>query len=246
MGFDPVSFAIGKASGGGGGGGGKLQKKTFTVTEIQSMLQGAYPLVVGPDAGYDGLSSIEVTLPNSWDVIKNSTETVQRVQAQSNKEIKTFKGGETPQSYIWGFYSDASEESGYDVSASDGSTITMMLNGWIPAGYSKLLVDAEVSGRTYEYNYASLFLVDAYGVKRYNEGNFVGNALKRVVLTSYLQSETVETINNQEGVTIHTDNKYVLSRQTVQVDISGITVPFWIGWSRCDNSATIHSIIASK
>ena len=51
MGFDPVSYAMGKKAA-GGGGNPNLQSKTVTPTVSQQ--------TVSPDAGYDGLSSVTV------------------------------------------------------------------------------------------------------------------------------------------------------------------------------------------
>ena len=245
MGFDPASFAIGKASGGGGGGGGKLQKKTFTTTDIRLLLQGPIPFSIGPDAGYDGLSEVEVILPDTFDLISESTSIAGRAQ-YNNPNTKTYTNYKTNRESNEQFYyeQDGNTPSGFHIYGPRSANNTAMFNVAIPKTYNLLSIDIEGSGNTGAYNLSSMYLRDAFGVTGYNGGQFAGNYLKTVEFIAY--GKTAQQINSQPGVTIDTQSPYTLKRQTVLVDISGFDVDLWIGWHRCDNTTTIYSIIASK
>lgn len=241
MGFDPVSFAIGKAS----GGGGKLQKKTFTVTDIRLLLQGPIPFTIGPDVGYDGLSEIEVKLPDTFDLIFDSTKIAGRAQFNSPNE-KTYENSKIDRQSKEQFYyvADSSTPSGYRVVGDRTANTTAMFNVAVPAICNMLSIDIESSGNTGSYNTSTMYIQNAYGVTGYNGWNFEGNTLKTVSITNY--GSSAAAINSQPGVTIDSESPYYLSRQTVLVDISNIDVDMWIGWHRCDNNTTIYSITASK
>lgn len=243
MGFDPVSFAIGKASGGGGGGGGKLQKKTFTTADIKIMLQGPIPFSIGPDAGYDGLSEIEVVTPATFDLIAESGGIAGRAQNYGSTNIYNSKTN-TQNNLVMYFRGDSSQTSGYNIYGQQSSNSTAMFDVAIPKEYNLLSIDIVSSGSNGAYNMSTMYIRDAFGVTGYNGGQFAGNGLKNVTFTNYGSTST--QINGQSGVTIDSKNPYSLDRQTVLVDISEFDVDLWIGWHRCDNTTTIYSIIASK
>lgn len=245
MGFDPASFAIGKASGGGGGGGGKLQKKTFTTADIKIMLQGPIPFSIGPDAGYDGLSEVEVILPDTFDLIEESTSIVGRAQYNSYQN-QTYINTKTSRASNYQFYyeQDGNTPSGFHIYGPQTANNTAMFDVAIPKTYNLLSIDIAGSGSNGAYNLSSMYLRDAFGVTGYNGGQFAGNSLKTVDFINY--GRTAQQINSQPGVTINSKLPYSLDRQTVLVDISEFDVDIWIGWHRCDNTTTIYSIIASK
>jgi len=113
----------------------------------------------------------------------------------------------------------------------------------IPTGYRYLSIDIESSGNSGQYNLSTMLLRDAYGVTGYYEGNLAGENLKTVRFVQY--SGTLDSLNHQEGVDLHTSSIYTLTRQTVTVDISSIDKDMYVGWHRCDNSTRIYSINAT-
>lgn len=243
MGFDPVSFAIGKAS--GGGGGGKLQKKTFTTADIKIMLKGEIPFSIGPDTGYDGLSEVEIIPPDIFDVIDTSTSIVGRAQYNSyQNQTYTNTRFTRASNYQLYYTQDGNTPSGFHIDGPQTANNTAMFDVAIPKDYNLLSIDISGSGSNGAYNLSTMYLRDAFGVTGYNGGQFAGNGLKSVDFINY--ARTAQSINSQPGVTINSISPYSLSRQTVLIDISEFDVDIWIGWHRCDNVTTIYSITASK
>lgn len=228
----------------GGGGGGNLQQKTFTKSEMKALVQGTLPVVVLPDSGYDGFSSIAIVkdpLPATWDLVDKCTGILGRAQS-ANSNTLVQKGQGTVR-YKYYFIADSSQASGWRVRGDQTANTTGMFDIAIPADYNKLYIDIESGGSSGRYNLSTLYLQDAYGITGYNGGQFAGNRLMNVQFCNY--SMSAASINAQQGVTINSTSPYSLSRQTVVIDVSSINVDMWVGWHRCDNWTTIYSIIAT-
>lgn len=109
----------------------------------------------------------------------------------------------------------------------------------IPTGkYSKLYVYVEVTASSSgSFQHANIMITSSLTFDQYGRPN---NTIKDVILAS--NSNTSEEINAQTGVTINSTDPLLLSAQVVEVDISGISQDFYVGFWNCDRNISIRSI----
>lgn len=185
----------------------------------------------------------EVPEPWGWDVIDHSTQMVSRYEYQNPDTNYYFTKGDSYGSW-WGYKANSTVPAGYIVYAQQSANASgMFVDTVIPARFNRLLVDVYANGSHGSYNTSAINLVDSYGLKGvYSTNEFTGTVLRRCFFTHYGRS--VEELNNQEGVTMHTDSPWTLTRQTVEIDISDLHQDLWVGFHRCDCEVDIYSIRA--
>lgn len=185
----------------------------------------------------------EVPEPWGWDVIDHSTQIVSRFEYDHPDTDYYFRKGDSHGSW-WGYQANASVPAGYIVDAWSSANATgMFVDTVVPARFNRLLVDVNANGSHGQYNTSSISLLDSYGLSGvYRYEDFTGEVLRRCFFTDWQHS--VEELNNQDGVTMHTDSQWTLARQTVEIDISDLHQDLWIGFHRCDCEVNIYSIRA--
>lgn len=181
--------------------------------------------------------------PIGLDIIYSSTQMVSRYEYNNPNTDYYFGKGDSHGSW-WGYQANASVPAGYNVDATRSANASgMFVDTVVPARFNRLLVDVDADGSRGNYNTSSICLVDSYGLKGvYYTNEFTGTVLRRCRFTQYGWS--VEEMNNQEGVTMHTDSPWTLTRQTVEIDISDLHQDLWVGFHRCDCEVNIYSIRA--
>lgn len=186
----------------------------------------------------------EVPEPWGWDVIEHSTQMVSRYEYDHPDTDYYFGKGDSHGAW-WGYQENAGVPAGYIVDAWGSSNSSgMFVDTVVPARFNRLLVDVEATGSSGAYNISGIVLTDAYGLSGIylDDSSFVGTILRRAYFTYW--DVSADWLNNQEGVTLTTDNPYRLSRQTVVIDISDLHQDLWVGFQRCDCAVNIYSIRA--
>lgn len=110
----------------------------------------------------------------------------------------------------------------------------------ISAAAKKLFVKVYATGRTGNYNLWTLYLVDAIGLSGSMAGQWPGQTKKTVMFTTY--NNTAAAINSQPGVVIHVDTPYAVPKQTVEIDLSGVSVETYLTVHSCDCEAWLFQI----
>ena len=130
-----------------------------------------------------------------------------------------------------------------------GTTLNVIQRGGIEIG--AVTIPIKVPHGIYDKLYANVQVVAdgtswlQAGIMLVSQISFDGNGkqtdvLKEVTLVN--NSKTSEWINSQSGVTINSTNPTLLSAQTVEVDISGLTSDFYFGWWNCDRRVSFRSV----
>ena len=118
---------------------------------------------------------------------------------------------------------------------------TVTLFKAIPADATSIEIDVGITTSTYgQYNNSHIFL--STGKIPVSMTGAGGTVLKNYVTTMYGSTYTPAVINSQEGLTINSTNQYILSRQTVKIDVSGINEDCYISFHTCDCNMYIRSI----
>ena len=110
----------------------------------------------------------------------------------------------------------------------------------IPKEVSKIQIAIGVTTNTYgQYNSSHVFISTSPIPSDINVPG--GTLLKYFAITDYAASGPSD-INNQTGITINSSNKYVLDYQTVEIDVSDLTVDSYIYFHNCDCYVFVRSI----
>jgi hypothetical protein len=124
------------------------------------------------------------------------------------------------------------------IAAEDNMTVSFITK--IPGGrYNKLYIDMSSEQRRENWNMCNLQLSTSGILTGYYSGNFQGY-FKGYTLVN--RRVTAEDINSQEGIIINSSSSARLDRQTVIVDISGISDDFYVGFHVCQNNTYIYNM----
>lgn len=137
-------------------------------------------------------------------------------------------------------FNKSSNTYGQGIYHSSGSNKTFQFLEPIPATAIKMYVTIYASGRSGQYNLWTLYWVDAIGLTGAMAGNWSGQSKKQVSFTNF--GSTAAAINSQPGVVIHVDTQYAVPYQTVEIDLSDISVETYLTGHSCDCETWLYKI----
>lgn len=109
-----------------------------------------------------------------------------------------------------------------------------------PGQYSKAYIELAVPESGGQYSGLWFELFPTAGFK---SGNVPGDPSEYLVQVSIASGYTTsEAINSQPGVKINNVNNTTLDAQTVEIDLSGVDEPFYVGFHQFGNITYIRSI----
>lgn len=147
------------------------------------------------------------------------------------------KNGNT--SAIFGAYGGTRNDSPYCVYR-NGMEVAGFIIAHKVAGatYQKLCIECEVASYTSGGWRQSCAVLTNSLASISSDGIVSGS--KTVYLAS--QDKTSAQINAQTGVVINSTSPYTLDKQTVEIDISGISTDFYVGFWNCDTNLYVYSV----
>lgn len=196
--------------------------------------------LIAPKDMADAILSIDAGEP--FDLIKESTEIARCSTNNTGSGVNTKTN--RYDTYAYYFSANQSYPAGYIIDSVQTTNSCCMLNAPIPSWCTRLYLYVESNGARGDWNTSTVWFRSAYGVTGRYGGNYAGENLRDAVTLTRYTGNLSQTLS-QEGVKIEATDMYVLPRQVVEIDISGITEDAYVGIHHCSNRTIFYGMVAA-